>query len=129
MLGHISFGVRDLARAGRFYDATMATLGWVRLWDGEKGLGYGPPGGGEKLNLFVHIDVNPPGPGFHLAFDAPDRAAVAAFHAAAIANGGIDRGGPGLRPHYGNTYYAAFVVDLDGHRLEAVHQQPQRKST
>ena len=122
MLGHISFGVRDLARAGTFYDATMGALGWIRLWDREKGLGYGPPGGGEKLNLFPHADAHPPGPGFHLAFDAPDRAAVDGFHAAALANGGTDRGPPGPRPHYGATYYAAFVTDPDGHRLEAVHQ-------
>lgn len=122
MLGHVSFGVRDLARAGRFYDAALAPLGWVRLWDAPEGLGYGPPGGGEKLNLFPHADARPPGPGFHLAFDAPDPAAVEAFHAAALANGGTDRGAPGLRPHYSPTYYAGFVIDPDGHRLEAVHQ-------
>lgn len=122
MLGHLSFGVRDLARAGAFYDAVLASLAWVRLWDSPEGLGYGPPGGGEKLNLFPHPQARPPGPGFHLAFDAPDRAAVAAFHAAALAHGGADRGGPGLRPQYGASYFAAFVTDPDGHRLEAVHQ-------
>lgn len=122
MLGHISFGVRDLIRAGAFYDAVLATLGWVRLWDDEKGLGYGPPGGGEKLNLFFHVDAIPPGPGFHLAFDAPGQTAVAAFHAAALAHGGVDRGAPGLRTHYGPSYFAAFVTDPDGYRLEAVHQ-------
>lgn len=122
MLGHLSFGVRDLARAGAFYDAVLAPLAWVRLWDSPEGLGYGPPGGGEKLNLFPHPQARPPGPGFHLAFDAPDRAAVAAFHAAALAHGGADRGGPGLRPQYGASYFAAFVTDPDGHRLEAVHQ-------
>ena len=122
MLGHVSFGVRDLERAGAFYDAALAPLGWVRLWDAAEGLGYGPPGGGEKLNLFPHTDARPPGPGFHLAFDAPDPAAVEAFHAAALANGGTDRGAPGLRPHYSPTYYAGFVIDPDGHRLEAVHQ-------
>lgn len=79
-------------------------------------------GGGEILNLFPHSDARPPGPGFHLAFDAPDRAAVHAFHAAAISHGGEDRGVPGLRPDYGPAYYAAFVTDPDGHRLEAVHQ-------
>lgn len=122
MLGHLSFGVRDLARAGAFYDAVLAPLTWVRLWDSPEGLGYGPPGGGEKLNLFPHPQARPPGPGFHLAFDAPDRAAVAAFHAAALAHGGADRGGPGLRPQYGASYFAAFVTDPDGHGLEAVHQ-------
>ena len=122
MLGHISFGVRDLARAGAFYDAVLAPLGWVRLWDSSRGLGFGPPGGGEKLNLFPYADARAPGPGFHLAFDAPDRGAVDAFHAAAMEAGGSDRGAPGPRPDYGEAYYAAFVTDPDGYRLEAVHQ-------
>ncbi|MDP3856032.1 VOC family protein [Phenylobacterium sp.] len=122
MLGHLSFGVKDLVRAGAFYDEVLRPFGWIRLWDDPKGLGYGRPGEGEKLNLFPHADARPPGPGFHLAFDAPDRASVDAFHAAALAAGGTDRGGPGLRPAYGPSYYAAFVTDPDGHRLEAVHQ-------
>ncbi len=123
MLGHLSFGVRDLARASAFYDAVLLSLGWVRLWDGgDRGVGYGPPDGGEKLNLFSHADAVPPGPGFHLAFDAPSRARVDAFHAAALENGGLDRGPPGIRSSYGPSYYACFVSDLDGHRLEAVHQ-------
>lgn len=122
MLGHVSFGVKDLARAGVFYDAVLRPLGWIRLWDDPRGLGYGRPGEGEKLNLFPHADARPPGPGFHLAFDAPDQASVDAFHAAALAAGGIDRGAPGLRRAYSPTYYAAFVMDPDGHRLEAVHQ-------
>ena len=122
MLGHLSFGVRDLNRAGVFYDAVLAPLGWVRLWDSPDGLGFGPLGGGEKLNLFPHPEAHAPGPGFHLAFDAPSRAAVDAFHAAAMDKGGTDRGPPGPRPDYGEAYYAAFVTDPDGHRLEAVHQ-------
>lgn len=103
MLGHLSFGVKDLVRAGAFYDAVLGPLGWVRLWDDSRGLGYGWPGEGEKLNLLPHADARPPGPGFHLAFDAPDQASVDAFHAAALVAGGIDRGGPGLRPTYGRT--------------------------
>jgi len=59
---------------------------------------------------------------FHLAFNAPSREAVDAFHAAAVQAGGTDCGAPGLRPHYSATYYAAFVIDLDGYKLEAVHQ-------
>lgn len=125
MLGHISFGVRDLARAIVFYDAVLVSVGWVRLWSEiPRGVGYGPPGGEEKLNLFTHADATPPGPGFHLAFDAPSRAAVDAFHATALANDGSDRGQPGVRLRYGPTYYASFVTDPDGHRLEAVHQSP-----
>jgi catechol 2,3-dioxygenase-like lactoylglutathione lyase family enzyme len=122
VLGHLSFGVRDLERAGAFYDAVLAPFGWMRLWDSPKGLGFGPPGGGEKLNLFPYEDARPPGPGFHLAFDAAGRGVVDAFYAAAMAHGGADRGAPGLRPDYGETYYAAFVTDPDGHHLEAVHQ-------
>ncbi|CAN5725699.1 VOC family protein [soil metagenome] len=123
MLGHLSFGVADLERAAAFYDAILAPLGCVRVWSHANGAGFGAPGGGDKLALFPQgRPITPPGPGFHLAFDAPDRAAVDAFHAAALALGGADRGAPGLRPHYGATYYAAFITDLDGYRLEAVHQ-------
>ncbi|WP_338723596.1 VOC family protein [Devosia sp. XK-2] len=122
MLGHISFGVGDIQRAAVFYDSTLAALGYARLWTGEKGLGYGRPDGGEKLNLFEVVAPIAPGPGFHLAFDAPDETAVDRFHSAALLFGGVDEGAPGLRPHYGRTYYAAFVRDPDGHKLEAVYQ-------
>jgi catechol 2,3-dioxygenase-like lactoylglutathione lyase family enzyme len=124
MLSHISLGVRDLARTQAFYDAALAPLGFVRLWRTEEGLGYGPPNpeGNEKLALFLKTETDVPlaaGPGFHLALVATSSAAVDAFHAAAVANGGRDDGRPGLRPHYGETYYAAFVFDPDGHKLEA----------
>jgi catechol 2,3-dioxygenase-like lactoylglutathione lyase family enzyme len=122
VLGHLSFGVKDLDRAAMFYDAVLAPLGVVRVWGSAKGVGYGAPGGQDRLALFPVPEPSVPGPGFHLAFDAPSHAAVDAFHAAALAAGGQDRGPPGLRPHYGSTYYAAFVVDLDGHKLEAVRQ-------
>ncbi len=123
VLGHLSFGVVDLARAGRFYDAVLAPLGYERVWADENGIGFGEPGAGDKLALFAHpTDARPPGPGFHLAFNAPSREAVDAFHVAALAAGGKDAGAPGLRPHYSQTYYAAFVIDPDGHKLEAVHQ-------
>ena len=123
MLGHLSFGVEDLERAAQFYDRILAPLGFVRVWSNERGAGFGPKGGGDKLALFARPgQVVPPGPGFHLAFDAPSRAAVDAFHAAAMAAGGRDAGAPGPRPHYSASYYAAFVIDLDGCKLEAVHQ-------
>jgi catechol 2,3-dioxygenase-like lactoylglutathione lyase family enzyme len=122
MIGHLSFGVADLARAARFYDAALAALGFVRVWTNPDGVGYGAPGGGDKLALFARADAAPPGAGFHLAFDAASPGAVDRFHAAAIAAGGTDNGPPGLRPHYSPTYYAAFVIDPDGYRLEAVHQ-------
>lgn len=122
MLGHLSFGVRDLDRAAAFYDEVLRPLGYSRLWTNVTAVGFGPPGGQDRLALFLRPDAAPPGPGFHLAFDAPDRSAVDAFHLAALAAGGQDLGPPGLRPHYGPTYYAAFVADPDGHKLEAVHQ-------
>jgi catechol 2,3-dioxygenase-like lactoylglutathione lyase family enzyme len=123
MLGHLSFGVADLARAADFYDRILAPLGYVRVWTSPEGAGFGERGAGDKLALFAAPGpVMPPGPGFHLAFNAPTREAVDAFHAAAIAAGGTDSGAPGPRPDYGPTYYAAFVIDLDGYKLEAVHQ-------
>ncbi len=122
MLSHVSLGVRDIRRAAEFYDAVLGAMGYVRLWTGETGLGYGAAEGGEKLNIFQHADTRPAGPGFHLAFTAPSPEAVDRFHAAALAKGGVDLGSPGLRPHYGATYYAAFAADPDGHKLGAVHQ-------
>jgi catechol 2,3-dioxygenase-like lactoylglutathione lyase family enzyme len=123
MLGHLSFGVDDLERAARFYDRALAPLGYVRVWSNRNAAGFGEQGGGDRLALFARPgEARPPGPGFHVAFDAPSRAAVDAFHAAALDAGGRDAGPPGPRPHYGATYYAAFVLDPDGYKLEAVHQ-------
>lgn len=127
MLHHLSLGVADLSRSVDFYDSVLAPLGIVRVWSdlrpGESGqaVGYGLPGGGDKLAL---KQVAGAGAvlirGFHLAFAAPSQAAVLAFHAAALGAGGQDNGGPGPRPQYGPDYYAAFVLDPDGHALEAV---------
>lgn len=124
MLHHLSLGVSDLARAAAFYDAALRELGYVRVWTDADAIGYGRPGGGDKLAIKLRKGVAVPGAGFHLALAAPDRASVARFHAAALAHGGTDDGPPGLRPHYGEHYYAAFVVDPDGHRLEAVINTP-----
>ena len=131
MLHHLSFGVSDIERASAFYDAVLAPLGYVRVWSdlrpGEAGqaVGYGAPGGGDKLALKLRPDgQRPPGPGFHLAFAAPDREAVARFHEAALRHGGRDNGEPGLRAQYGPHYYAAFVVDPDDHAIEAVFNEP-----
>ena len=122
MLGHLSLGVTDLDRAIRFYDAVLAELGAVRVFTGLASVGYGQPGGEERLALKLQPVAPAPGPGFHLAFDAADRAAVDRFHAAALKHGGSDEGAPGPRPQYSPTYYAAFVFDPDGNKLEAVHQ-------
>jgi catechol 2,3-dioxygenase-like lactoylglutathione lyase family enzyme len=123
VLGHISFGVSDLGRSGAFYDAAMAALGFARVYAGERAIGYGAPGS-DQDRLLLNLEpgpIVPPGAGFHLAFDAPSRAAVDRFFAAALAHGGADNGAPGLRPRYGADYYAAFVIDPDGYRLEAKH--------
>ncbi len=123
MFHHLSLGVADLARAAAFYDAALPALGYVCLWRKERAIGYGPQGfeGEAPLAIIQHgPDARPPGAGFHLAFTATSHEAVARFHAAAIAAGGIDEGPPGIREHYDATYYAAFVRDPDGHRLEAV---------
>lgn len=123
LLSHLSVGVADLARGTVFYDAIFAVLGGVRCFTGPVSVGYGPDMDKEDLalKLVSGPDVTPR-LGFHLAFAATSQAMVDRFYAAALAHGGQDDGPPGLRPHYGPTYYAAFVIDPDGHRLEAVHQ-------
>lgn len=136
MLHHLSLPVSDLLRALRFYDAALGALGYTRVWTDLEGppdtqaIGYGLPGGGDKLALKCRTSgLTVPGPGFHLAFAAASRQAVDQFHAAALQHGGTDNGPPGLRPHYGPHYYAAFVLDPDGYRLEAVINTPAPAST
>lgn len=128
MLHHLSLGVTDIDRALAFYDAALAALGYVRVWSDLHGedaaAGYGAPGGGDRLAIKRRRDARAAGPGFHLALATPSRAAVDAFHRAALRHGGRDDGAPGLRAHYGPHYYAAFVVDPDGHRIEAVINTP-----
>jgi len=125
LLHHISFGVSNLEAMAAFYDAALAPLGQVRVWDGPRSVGYGLPGQGDKLLLNLR-DGGPHAPdkGFHLAFSAGSRQAVDQFHAAALAHGGRDNGAPGLREHYGPNYYAAFVIDPEGYRIEAVINEP-----
>lgn len=127
MLHHLSFGVANIEQAAAFYDAVLAPLGYVRVWsdlrpgEANQAVGYGVAGGGDGLALKHRPGrPRPPGPGFHVAFAAPDRAAVDEFHLMALQHGGRDNGAPGLRAHYGPHYYAAFVVDPDGHNIEAV---------
>ncbi|HEX4301502.1 MAG TPA: VOC family protein [Rhizomicrobium sp.] len=123
MLSHLSFGVEDLDRATAFYEAALAPLGYVCVWRNARGAGFGEPGGNDRLALFARPgEARAPGAGFHLCFTAASPADVDAFHAAALAAGGRDAGAPGLRAHYSPTYYAAFAIDPDGHKLEAVHQ-------
>ena len=121
MLHHLSFVVADLARSAEFYDAALAPLGYVRVWAYETAIGYGLPGGDDKFAIKLRSsEAAVPGEGFHVAFAAPTREAVAAFYRAALEHGGKDNGGSGLHPEYGSHYYAAFVFDPDGYRIEAV---------
>ncbi len=125
MLDHLSLGVVDLFRAAAFYDAVLEPLGFIRVWTYEKAIGYGPPGSDDKLAIKERPAARSAGEGFHVALAATSRAAVDAFHAAALSNGGRDDGAPGLRPAYGPGYYAAFVRDPDGYPIEAVFHEPQ----
>jgi catechol 2,3-dioxygenase-like lactoylglutathione lyase family enzyme len=120
---HVSIGVETLERAGAFYDAALAPLGYVRLWRHRRAVGYGPEGfKGEAPFAILESgpDAKPPERDLHIAFVAPSREAVDRFHAAAVSAGGVDDGPPGIRENYDPGYYAAFVRDPDGHRLEAV---------
>jgi catechol 2,3-dioxygenase-like lactoylglutathione lyase family enzyme len=120
MLHHLSFGTTNLARSAAFYDAVLAALGYARVWADDTAVGYGYPGGGDKLAIKLRSGGVVPGSGFHVAFAAADREGVARFYEAALEYGGKDNGPPGLRPQYGENYYAAFVFDPDGYAIEAV---------
>lgn len=119
MLDHVSIGVRDLARTRDFYDAALAPLGYRRGHADDTQLGYGDA----RLQFWVAVSSCPVPDdresGLHFCFAAPTRASVDAFHAAALKAGGKDNGAPGLREAYGPNYYAAFVIDPDGYRIEA----------
>lgn len=123
LLNHVSITVSDLDRAAAFYDAAMAALGEARVMTAPDRVGYGERSSGARPET-SYLSVVAGGPvaadARHWAFAAPDRAAVDAFHAAALAAGGTDDGPPGERPAYHPRYYAAFVRDPDGNRLEAV---------
>ena len=119
MFDHVSIGVSNIERAGKFYDAVLKPLDITRLSDGDTSLGYGEKSLGlwvQTANRPVKADMES---GLHFCFQAKSRAAVDAFHAAAMKTGGKDNGKPGVRADYGPKYYAAFVVDPDGYRIEA----------
>ena len=119
MIDHVSIGVRDVAATKRFYDAALKPLGYSCLSEGADSLGYGR----DAVAFWVNAAERPvpadEKSGLHFCFAAPTRKSVDAFHAAALGAGGRDNGQPGLRPDYGAGYYAAFVVDPDGYRIEA----------
>ncbi|MEQ8709802.1 MAG: VOC family protein [Rhodospirillales bacterium] len=120
MLNHVSVGVSRLDRSTAFYDAVLAPLGYHRLDSFDFATAYGTDYPSFWMTLPENGDGATVGNGVHVAFTAPDQAAVDAFHKAALAAGGQCDGKPGLRP-YAETYYAAFVRDPDGNKIEAVH--------
>jgi catechol 2,3-dioxygenase-like lactoylglutathione lyase family enzyme len=121
MFDHVSIGVRDIAKAKAFYDAALKPLDLTCLSADETSLGYGKQAVGFWILSAERPVADDPKSGLHFCFTAPSRASVAAFHAAALANGGRDNGKPGVRRDYGPDYYAAFVRDPEGYRLEAYH--------
>ena len=119
MLDHVTIGTSNLARAREFYDRALKPLGIERLFaDGQTASGYGV---GKRAFFWIGTREAVM-TGTHVAFGAPDHATVDAFYAAALAAGGRDNGAPGLRPHYHPDYYGAFVLDPDGHNIEAVYR-------
>jgi catechol 2,3-dioxygenase-like lactoylglutathione lyase family enzyme len=119
MIDHLSIGVHDIARARRFYDATLSPLGYRCLSEAEGSLGYGADAPVLWINAVERPVRADEKSGLHVCFAAPSRQGVEQFHAAALAAGGRDNGKPGLRAAYGPDYYAAFVIDPDGYRIEA----------
>jgi catechol 2,3-dioxygenase-like lactoylglutathione lyase family enzyme len=130
MIDHMSTYATRFEDTRRFYEAALAPLGYglehemVASWDAEfperRICAFGPSG----KTVFWVIEVKQAASPRHVAFAAPDRDAVAAFHAAALAAGGQDEGPPGLRPVYHEHYFGAFVLDPDGNNVEAVCHEP-----
>jgi catechol 2,3-dioxygenase-like lactoylglutathione lyase family enzyme len=120
MIDHVSVPVRDLAAAARFYVALLGTLGFVQLETRPATVGFGKKYPEFWINLRAETPALPENHGAHVCFRARSADLVDAFHAAALAAGGISDGAPGLRPQHGEGYYAAFIRDPDGNRIEAV---------
>jgi len=121
MIDHVSVSVKSFAASRAFYEPALTALGYDVVMEFPHAAGFGT--GGKPI--FWIAEREPTGTAAHVAFQCDDRATVDAFHAAALAAGGRDNGGPGLREHYHPTYYGAFVLDPDGNNVEAVcHGQP-----
>ena len=120
MIDHISVGVSDLERSARFYEATLAPLGLSRLVTRPATIGFGKSYPEFWINLRTRMAEVSPESGTHICLRAKAASDVDAFYAAAVATGGRSDGAPGLRPHERVRYYAAFVIDPDGNRIEAV---------
>ncbi|HEX2528477.1 MAG TPA: VOC family protein, partial [Geminicoccus sp.] len=111
MLSYVNLGTHDLQRAAKFYDAALAPLGYVRLANVPREIGYGPKGGQARLWVLLPFDNRPAswGNGTMIGLVAKDEEAVKAAWEAALANGGMDEGAPGPRPQYGGGFYGAYV--------------------
>lgn len=120
IMNHVSVGTNDLPSAGAFYDKVLAPLGAVRLFDESFGIAYGKQWPEFWVQLPFNEQTATPGNGVHIAFMAPSRDAVDAFHVAGLEAGGTCGGEPGLRD-YVPGYYAAFLFDSVGNKIEAVH--------
>ena len=124
MIDHMGIAVSDIERSRKFYEAALVALGMSvnmevgpdQTESGGTALGFGA----RDEKIFWIADQERPGEGTHVAFRVERREQVDAFHAAGMKAGGRDNGAPGLRPHYGPNYYAAFVLDPDGANIEAV---------
>ncbi|TLX62251.1 VOC family protein [Stutzerimonas nosocomialis] len=121
ILSHVSLGTNRFDEAAAFYDKVLSTLGCRRVLEHPGAVAWGRDY--PEFWLQRPLDGRPSscGNGTHVGFIANDRAAVDAFHAAALAAGATDEGAPGPRPHYGEPYYGCFVRDLDGHKIEAAY--------
>jgi catechol 2,3-dioxygenase-like lactoylglutathione lyase family enzyme len=120
VIDHVGFEVSDLDRSARFYDAVLYPLGARRIFESPHAIAYGI----NAPDVWIVVRGRSPAPGYgHLAFQANGKAAVDAAHAAGLANGGSDDGAPGPRPSYGSRYYAAYLRDPDGLRVEVVSRR------
>ena len=120
MIDHVSVAVRDLAAATLFYEAVLGVLGMSKLETRPATVGFGKIYPEFWINLRPDLTSLAPSSGAHVCFRARSTELVDAFHAAALQAGGISDGAPGLRPQHGDGYYAAFIRDPDGNRIEAV---------
>jgi catechol 2,3-dioxygenase-like lactoylglutathione lyase family enzyme len=134
VIDHVGIRVSDLPASRRLYEAALAELGFVVLSEGEfEGDAYVLFGRDDNDDFSLHSVGREPGrdhvtTGAHIAFRANDAEAVVRWHDAAVRNGGVDNGSPGIRPEYSGHYYAAFVLDPDGNNVEAVFHAPTRRS-
>ena len=125
-IDHVKLPVTDLAASRAFYAGALAPFGYKLVFDGPASLGFGTGDGGDDDEPFALELQSAPTVGTHVAFTASSVAQVDEFHAAALAAGGRDNGPPSDRP-YGGSYYAAFVLDPDGHNIEAVYHGPEAR--